>query len=85
MSNTTSAPSTMETSEGRVVYSVKEISQLLHTNAALIYRFIELGLLPAIKLGSMRVRKQALDQFLVDYEGLDLSNPEEIRRITKAS
>lgn len=85
MSNTTSAPSTMETSEGRVVYSVKEISQLLHTDAALIYRFIELGLLPAIKLGSLRVRKQALDQFLVDYEGLDLSNPEEIRRITKAS
>ena len=85
MSNTTSAPSTMETSEGRGVYSVKEISQLLHTNAALIYRFIELGLLPAIKLGSFRVRKQALDQFLVDYEGLDLSNPEEIRRITKAS
>lgn len=85
MSNTTSAPSTMETSEGRVVYSVKEISQLLHTNAALIYRFIELGLLPAIKLGSLRVRKQAIDQFLVDYEGLDLSNPEEIRRITKAS
>ena len=85
MSNTTSAPSTMETSEGRVVYSVKEISQILHTNAALIYRFIELGLLPAIKLGSLRVRKQALDQFLVDYEGLDLSNPEEIRRITKAS
>ena len=85
MSNTTSAPSTMETSEGRVVYSVKEISQLLHTNAALIYRFIELGLLPAIKLGSLRVRKQALDRFLVDYEGLDLSNPEEIRRITKAS
>ena len=85
MSNTTSAPYTMETSEGRVVYSVKEISQLLHTNAALIYRFIELGLLPAIKLGSLRVRKQALDQFLVDYEGLDLSNPEEIRRITKAS
>ncbi len=84
MSNTTSTPSTMETSEGRVVYSVKEISQLLHTNAALIYRFIELGLLPAIKLGSLRVRKQALDQFLVDYEGF-LSNPEEIRRITKAS
>ena len=44
MSNTTSTPSTMETSEGRVVYSVKEISQFLHTNAALIYRFIELGL-----------------------------------------
>lgn len=84
MSNTTSTPSTMETSEGRVVYSVKEISQLLLTNAALIYRFIELGLLPAIKLGSLRVRKQALDQFLVDYEGF-LSNPEEIRRITKAS
>lgn len=84
MSNTTSTPSTMETSEGCVVYSVKEISQLLHTNAALIYRFIELGLLPAIKLGSLRVRKQALDQFLVDYEGF-LSNPEEIRRITKAS
>lgn len=57
MLNTISTPSVAEANEVRVVYSVKEVSQLLHTNAALIYRFIELGLLPAIKLGSLRVRK----------------------------
>ena len=67
-----------------VVYTVKEVSILLHTNPAYIYRIIDLGLLPALKLGSIRVRKDALDGFLRRYEGYDLSDPCEIKALVKA-
>ena len=39
------------------IYTVKEVSQMLHTNPAFVYRLIKLGLLPALKLGSIRARK----------------------------
>ena len=64
-----------------VVYSVKEVSQMLHTGPALVYQFINVGLLPALKLGSIRVRKDALDEFLLRYEGCDLSNPQEVKQL----
>lgn len=68
----------------RVIYTVKEVSQLLRTNAAFIYKLIDTGLLPALKLGSIRVRKEALDEFLQKYEGCDLSDLSHIKPIVKA-
>ena len=67
-----------------VVYTVKEVSILLRTNPAFVYRLIGLGLLPALKLGSIRVRKDALDAFLRRYEGHDLSDPNNIKALVKA-
>lgn len=61
------------------VYTVKQVSQMLHTNIGFIYRLINLELLPAIRLGSLRVRKEALDEFLRKYEGYDLSDLENIK------
>jgi len=40
------------------------------------------GLLPALKLGSYKVRKSALDDFLLQHEGQDLTNPRNISTIT---
>ena len=62
-----------------VVYTVKQVSQMLHTNAAFIYEIIRAGLLPAMKLRSLRVRKEALDEFLRKYEGYDLSDLQDIK------
>lgn len=67
-----------------VIYTVREVSHLLRTNAAFIYKLIDTGLLPALKLGSLRVRKEALDEFLQKYEGCDLSNLNDIKPIVKA-
>lgn len=69
----------------RVIYTVKEISELLRTSPAFIYKLIDAGLLPALKLGSIRVRKEALDEFLQKYEGCDLSDLNHIKPIVKAS
>lgn len=35
----------------RVIYTVKEVSQLLHSNLGYTYQLIEVGLLPTIKAG----------------------------------
>lgn len=63
------------------IYTVKEVSQMLHTNPAFVYRLIKLGLLPALKLGSIRVRKEAFEEFLQRYEGCDLSDPLNIKEL----
>lgn len=68
----------------RMIYTVKEVSRILHTNPAFIYRLIELGLLPALKLCSIRVRKDALDTFLREHEGEDLSDPLNIKKLVNA-
>ena len=78
------ASSANHSTPDRVVYTVKEVSILLRTNPAFVYRLIDLGLLPALKLGSIRVRKDALDGFLRRYEGYDLSDPCEIKALVKA-
>lgn len=65
-----------------MVYTVKEISTMLHTSPAFIYRMISSGMLPALKLGSLRVRKQALENFLEEYEGQDLSDLDHIKPLS---
>lgn len=68
-----------------VVYTVKQVSQILHTNISFVYKMISMGVLPAIKLGSLRVRKDALDEFLLRYEGYDLSDLQNIKPLVYAT
>lgn len=63
-----------------VLYTVKEVSELFHTNPTYIYALIKTGLLPALKLGSYKIRKEAVDDFLKQYEGSDLSDPVEFAK-----
>lgn len=69
----------------RVIYTVKEVSVLLHSNIGYVYQLIETGILPALKLGSLKVRKEALDEFLRKYEGYDLSDLGNIKALRSAS
>jgi excisionase family DNA binding protein len=64
-----------------ILYSVKETSQLLKTNTDYVYKLIRLGMLPALKLGSYKVRKVSLLLFLETYEGKDLTDPEEVKEL----
>ena len=65
-------------SNEKLLYTVKEVSELLHTNQAYVYSLIKAGLLPVLKLGSYKVRKESLNHFLEKFEGKDLTNPNEI-------
>ena len=65
----------------QILYTVKEVSEIIHTNKGYVYELIRAGLLPALKLGAFKIRKEALLQFLKDNEGKDLTNPKQINII----
>lgn len=60
--------------ENMLIYSVKEVAKILHTSPNYVYSLIEKGYLPAIKLGSVKVLKSSLENFLKENEGKDFSN-----------
>ena len=64
--------------DGKLLYTVKEVSKVLGVNVHVVYELIKKGLLPALKLGSLKVRKQTLENFVEKYEGMDLSNLDNI-------
>lgn len=67
--------------ERKLLYTVKEVSNVLGVNVHLIYRLIKKGILPAIKLGGLKVKKESLEEFVNKYEGMDLSNLDNITEL----
>lgn len=62
----------------KLLYTVKEVAEIIHTNPTYVYQLIKTGLLPALKLGSYKIRHESLINFLKQYEGKDLSDPHNI-------
>ena len=71
--------------EDNMLYSVHEVAKMLHSSPNYIYKLIEKGYLPAIKLGSIKILKSTLIKFLIDNEGNDLSNINSIKKIFVSS
>ena len=67
--------------EYKMLYTVKEVSSALGVNVHVVYELIKKGLLPAMKLGSLKVRKQTLEYFLEKYEGMDLTDLDNISEL----
>ena len=59
----------------QLVFTVKEVSKIIHTNQSYVYSLIRAGLLPALKLGSYKIRRETLLNFLEKYEGDNLTDP----------
>ena len=55
-----------------MLYTVKEVSEILKTCPAYVYKLRDAGLLKFLKLGSYKCRKTALEEFLAKYEGFDV-------------
>ena len=62
-----------------VLYTVKEVSLLIKTNVGYVYNLIRKGYLPALNLGSLKVRRTSLLNFLEKYDGKDLSDVNNIK------
>lgn len=62
-----------------MLYTMKEVSEILKTNVTYVHKLRKAGLLPCIKLGTYKVRKEALEGFLARYEGCDLTDPEAVK------
>lgn len=67
-----------------MLLTVKEVSEILKTNVTYVHRLRKEGLLPFIKLGQYKCREDALREFLEKYEGHDLTDPTNIRRMQDA-
>ena len=65
-----------------MLYTVKEVAKLLHTNPGYVYRLRDAGLLKFMRLGSLRVRKATLEAFLEKYDGMDLFDPFDVKPLT---
>lgn len=66
----------------RLIYTVKEVETLLHSSPNYIYQLIEKGFLPALKLGSVKILKSSLQKFLIDNEGFDLSDINNVKKLS---
>ena len=60
--------------EEKLLYTVKEAAYVLGCNVHLVYNLVNKGLLPALKLGSLKIRKASIEKFLDKYDGMDLTN-----------
>lgn len=67
-----------------VIYTVPEVAKLLKVNQDYVHKLRKAGLLKFLKLGSFKVRKVELDNFLAKYEGMDLTDPFNIKDLGEA-
>ena len=63
------------------LFTVKELASILKTNIDYIHKLRKAGLLPFLKLGQYKVRKEALEAFLAKFEGHDLTDPFCVREL----
>ena len=66
-----------------LLYTIKEVSEILKTNVTYVHKLRKAGLLPCLKLGTYKVRAEALNEFLEKYENYDLTDPENIKDLPK--
>ena len=71
--------------EDNMIYSAHEVAKILHSSLNYVYKLIEKGYLPAIKLGSVKILKSTLIKFLIENEGNDLSNINNIKKLSIVS
>lgn len=64
-----------------VLYTVKETSKILKTNTDYVYSLIKKGYLRCLKLGSYKIRKSTIEEFLAKYEGFDLSDLDNVKEL----
>ena len=62
-----------------ILYTVPEVAKLLKTNTDYVHKLRKSGLLPFLKLGQYKCRKEALEKFLAAHEGTDVTDPENVR------
>lgn len=67
--------------EEKMIYTTHEVAKILHSSPNYIYELIKKGKLKAVKLKSLKIRKSALEEFLQENEGNDLSNLEDIKKL----
>lgn len=64
-----------------MLYTVPEVAAILKTNTDYVYKLRNSGQLKFIKVGQWKCRKSTLEAFLEKYDGMDISDPFDIKEI----
>ena len=64
-----------------MLYTVKEVAKNLKTNVDYVYKLKNAKVIRFMKIGSLKCRKSTLEKFLEKYDGCDISDPFNIRRM----
>lgn len=64
-----------------LLYTVPQVASILHSNINYVHKLRKAGLIPFMKLGQYKCRKQALEKFLIECEGKDVTDPFNIREL----
>lgn len=64
-----------------MLYTASEVAKILKTKPEQVYKLMNSGLLPYMVLGRRKVRARTLETFLAQYEGYDITDPNNIQKI----
>lgn len=64
-----------------MLYTVPEVAEILKTNVGYVYKLQKSGMLRFLKIGRLKCRKETLDEFLAKYDGMDISDPFNIKKL----
>ena len=59
----------------QMLYTVPEVAEILKCNQTRVHNLRKAGLIPFMKLGQYKCRREALEEFLKKAEGYDVSDP----------
>ena len=62
-----------------MLYTVPEVAEILKSNTDYVYKLQRSGLLKFMKMGRWKCRKATLEEFLEKYDGMDLTDPFNIK------
>ena len=58
-----------------MLYTVPEVAQIIKCNVGQVHKLRKSGVLPMLKLGQYKCRREALEEFLKKHEGYDVTDP----------
>ncbi len=61
-----------------ILLEVKEAAAEMRTSPAMVYRLVNAGVLPVLKLGRIKIPYTAIVEFVNRYLGHDVTDPEAI-------
>ncbi len=67
--------------DNEILFTVAEVAKLLKTNVDYVHKLRKSGLLPFLKIGQYKVRKETLVNFLTEYEGKDITDPFNVKDV----
>lgn len=64
-----------------MLFTVPEVAEILKTNVDYVYKLHKSGLIKFMKIGRLKCRKTALEEFLEKYDGFDVSDPFNVEQL----